>query len=420
MIKATKAKPSRPRHHRALAHLKRRDDRLAEVIAAVGPYRPSPPGDGFAALVRAIVSQQVSKYASDAILARLYAALPDGRLDAAAILRLTPRKLLGVGLSRRKVEYLRDLARHVADARLDFAALDRLDDEAVVERLTAVKGIGRWTAEMYLIFTLERPDVLPLGDIALVNAVRDLYGLPDRRRRDAFRRHRRGLAALAQRCLLVPVPLDQHAPRGRAGSEEGGQNEIDRHQPGGRTRVNEITKAAEAPVDMVPQTASGGAPTRFINRELSWLAFNTRVLEEADNPHHPLLERLRFLSISAANLDEFYMVRVAGLKGQVANGVNTPSQDGLTPPQQLAAIQREAEALLDAQAADCWSQSARRTAQGRHRRDRHRRTDGRATASGSTTALHGACLPGADAAGHRSGPSVPVHPQSRPRPWRCS
>lgn len=179
MIKATKAKPSRPRHHRALAHLKRRDDRLAEVIAAVGPYRPSPPGDGFAALVRAIVSQQVSKYASDAILARLYAALPDGRLDAAAILRLTPRKLLGVGLSRRKVEYLRDLARHVADARLDFAALDRLDDEAVVERLTAVKGIGRWTAEMYLIFTLERPDVLPLGDIALVNAVRDLYGLPD-------------------------------------------------------------------------------------------------------------------------------------------------------------------------------------------------------------------------------------------------
>ena len=119
--------------------------------------------------------------------------------------------------------------------------------------------------------------------------------------------------------------------------------------------MNEITKAAEAPVDMVPQTASGGAPTRFINRELSWLAFNTRVLEEADNLNHPLLERLRFLSISAANLDEFYMVRVAGLKGQVTNGVNTPSQDGLTPPQQLAAIQREAGALLDAQQRS-WSQ----------------------------------------------------------------
>jgi polyphosphate kinase len=117
-----------------------------------------------------------------------------------------------------------------------------------------------------------------------------------------------------------------------------------------KPRLKESEPAHEVP----PAVQAPSGPARYFNRELSWLQFNRRVLEEAQNMRHPLLERLRFLSISASNLDEFYMVRVAGLYGQVDAGVVQPSQDGLTPAQQLVEINRFAAALVTDQQT-CWS-----------------------------------------------------------------
>lgn len=116
-----------------------------------------------------------------------------------------------------------------------------------------------------------------------------------------------------------------------------------------KEEIREAERAQPVPEDW-PDAES---PERFINRELSWLAFNERVLDEAFNTKHPLMERLRFLSISSSNLDEFYMVRVAGLKGQVGAGVKSVSQEGWTPAQQLAAINARTQKLMHRQQT-CW------------------------------------------------------------------
>ena len=123
----------------------------------------------------------------------------------------------------------------------------------------------------------------------------------------------------------------------------------------------QTTKPA-APLPKAKPVEPPKGPARYYNRELSWLQFNRRVLREAENERHPVLERLRFLSISASNLDEFFMVRAAGVFGQVIAGVNTLSQDGLTPAQQMAAINASAIELI-AEKQACWLRLVRELAE---------------------------------------------------------
>jgi DNA-3-methyladenine glycosylase II len=163
---------------RARRHLVSRDPVLGDVIRLVGPCRwADGHTDLFAALVRAITSQQLSVKAADTILGRVCALLPEDRVEAAALADLPPASLRAAGLSTRKTEYVQDLARRVRDGALDLAQLHGLPDDEVIRVLTSLRGVGRWTAEMILIFRLNRPDVLPLDDIALQRAVQRAYGL---------------------------------------------------------------------------------------------------------------------------------------------------------------------------------------------------------------------------------------------------
>ena len=167
---------------RARRLLMRRDPVLAGAIKRIGPcgLPARQHADHLTALVRAIVGQQLSGKAAATIFERFRGLFPGGVITASGISALDDPALRSVGLSGQKVGYLRDLCARIGDGRLQLDALDVLPDEVVIERLVSVKGFGRWTAEMFLMFRLHRPDVLPVADLGIMKAIQSLYRLRKR------------------------------------------------------------------------------------------------------------------------------------------------------------------------------------------------------------------------------------------------
>jgi DNA-3-methyladenine glycosylase II len=167
--------------HAAADHLRAADPVLAELIERYGPLeRPlRAQRSHYGALVRAIVGQQLSTKAAAAIYARLADRFGGREPTPQEILDDDPDQLFAVGLSRAKVAYLRSLAEHITDGSLELERLDALPDDAVIAELTAVKGIGDWSAHMFLMFHLWRPDVLAVGDLGIRKAMMVAYALPE-------------------------------------------------------------------------------------------------------------------------------------------------------------------------------------------------------------------------------------------------
>jgi DNA-3-methyladenine glycosylase II len=164
---------SPPYWDEACRHLGRRDRVLRKLIPKFGDARLQSRGDAFTTLARSVVGQQISVKAAQSVWDRFAQAVGGRaeRLQPASVLALPLPTLRGAGLSARKAEYLQDLARHFDDGRVHVAQWTAMDDQAIIDELVAIRGIGRWTAEMFLIFHLLRPDVLPVDDLGLLRGI---------------------------------------------------------------------------------------------------------------------------------------------------------------------------------------------------------------------------------------------------------
>jgi DNA-3-methyladenine glycosylase II len=165
-----------PSYDQALAHLRSADPVLGAIIQRVGAYAMQYHEPTFRALVRSIVFQQLHGKAARTIFDRLVDKA-GGEITPDSILKLRPTQMRAVGLSRQKLTYIRDLARKTRDGVVEFERFPQMKDEEIIAELTQVKGIGQWTAHMFLMFALRRPDILPTGDYGVRAAMRNAYGM---------------------------------------------------------------------------------------------------------------------------------------------------------------------------------------------------------------------------------------------------
>jgi DNA-3-methyladenine glycosylase II len=163
----------------ALKHLKKSDPVIAAIIKRVGPFSMQYREPSFETLVRSIVYQQLSGRVASVIFGRLHTAAGEEQLTPAGIMKLRPEKMRKLGLSAQKTLYIRELAKHTKRGSIVFENLTETEDAAVIDHLTRVKGIGVWTAQMFLMFALRRNDVLPVGDLGIRSAMKKAYGLSD-------------------------------------------------------------------------------------------------------------------------------------------------------------------------------------------------------------------------------------------------
>src|SRR5215470_6101998 len=163
----------------ALRHLRRKDPIMRAVIQKAGPFTMRLHRNRFRALVFSILGQQISGKAAASIRTRLVEYLKPEEISPETIGRLTPETLRSLGISNQKASYLLDLAQRVRSGEVQLSRMARMKDEKVIEALVQVKGIGVWTAQMFLIFSLGRPDVFPHDDLGVRMAIRNLYGLED-------------------------------------------------------------------------------------------------------------------------------------------------------------------------------------------------------------------------------------------------